>query len=80
MAIGYTPVELGNPDLKPNFVFYGDCTDDFVALRKYTETIDSALATCRVAIERQGASKTVPVTKKRSLEAIDRLPEVKVQR
>ena len=52
MAIGYIPVELGNPDLKPNFVFYGDCTDDFVALRKYTEIIDSALATCRVAIER----------------------------
>ena len=52
MAIGYTPVELGNPDLKPNFVFYGDSADDFIELRKYTETIDSALASFRSALER----------------------------
>ena len=52
MAIGFTPVELGNPDLKPNFVFYGDCTEDFEELRKHTETIDGALESCKMAIQR----------------------------
>ena len=52
MTIGYTPVELGNPDLKPNFVFYGDSADDFIELRKNIQTINSALASFSSAIER----------------------------
>ena len=52
MTIGYTPVDLGNPDLKPNFVFYGDSADDFIELRKNIQTIDSALASFNSAIER----------------------------
>ena len=71
MAIGFTPVELGNPDLKPNFVFYGDCTEDFISLRKHTETIDSALESCKVAMQRQNTANSLPVTKKRSLSNLE---------
>ena len=67
LALGYEPVDLGNPDLKPDFVFRHDTKEAFQELREYVETIQSALSSLKKSLERR-KSCSEPVTKKRSLE------------
>ena len=39
IAMGFTACEIGNPDLKPNFVFRHSESEPFVQLGIYNETI-----------------------------------------
>ena len=53
--MGFTASEIGNPDLKPNFVFRHDESEPFIQLKLRNHTIKMALK----AIEKALASKSI---------------------